>query len=233
MWSTSSSLSTTSRLPGSPPATAHSEEIAIQVSRMATSAPGSSCCLAELSWNRALPYLQVELGYRPRWTRWRVPARAENASFLATCAPRCRRACLRHGEPLSTPSPAALGQVYAGRRRPTQVVRVFGTVQDVTERTRRGRPQQPPGSAFPAQKMETLGRSPVASPRLQHFSRDDREPDWPWRHRRGHPARQRSRGPEGDAAGCELVEQILTFSSRRRGTGADRPQVRGEEAAAS
>jgi PAS domain S-box-containing protein len=208
----------------------HSEEIAIQVSRMAHVGAWEFLLPSqELSWEPELYRIcQVELGYRPTLDKMAgfLPER-ENASFLGHV-----RAAMADGLAFDMESPlsTALGQqrwvqVYGWPETADgRVVRVFGTVQDVTERhAAEADRSNLQGQLFQLQKMETLGT--LAGGIAHDFNnlltgmignQDLALEDIG----AGHPARQRiEEARKATLLACELVEQILTFS---RQTGEER-----------
>jgi PAS domain S-box-containing protein len=208
----------------------HSEEIAIQVSRMAHVGAWELLLPSqELTWEPELYRIcQVELGYRPTLDKMAGFLPEEGREALLGRV----RTAIAEGLAFDMESPlqTALGQqrwvqIYGWpETADARVVRVFGTVQDITERhaaeSERGNLQE---QLFQLQKMETLGS--LAGGIAHDFNnlltgmignQDLALEDIG----AGHPARPRiEEARKATLLACELVEQILTFS---RQTGEER-----------
>jgi len=208
----------------------HSEEIAIQVSRMAQVGAWELLLPAEeMRWEPELYRIcEVELGY--------VPTLEKMAAFFSGKSREAFlghvRAAMRFGRAFDLECPLvtlrgeqrwvqAYGwpEVTAGK-----TVRLFGTIQDITARhTAETERRTLESQLFQLQKMETLGTlaggiahdfNNLLTGMIgnQDLAMEDLGAD--------HPARRRlEEARTATLLACELVEQILTFS---RQTGAER-----------
>ncbi len=208
----------------------HSEEIAIQVSRMAQVGAWEYLVAShEMRWEPELYRIcQVELGHRPTLeTMAGFFPEEQAAGFLGNV-----RTAVVEGRAFDMECPLVTA---LGNRRWVQVfgwpevdaakaIRLVGTLQDTTARhAAESERRTMEGQLFQLQKMETLGA--LAGGIAHDFNNlltgmignqdlalEDLAPD--------HPARTRlEEARKATLLACELVEQILTFS---RETGAER-----------